>query len=87
VGGLASTPEGNILVSGSWDFENNSREYWLLDGTGRILAQPKASVGRIVLSKSFVYVVTSDAEGNVRVSGLKRTGSEREDFLKSARTF
>jgi len=87
VGGLAATLEGNILVSGSWDFENSSRDYWLLNGTGKILAQLKAAARRIVLSKNFVFVVTSDAEGNIKVSGLKRSGSDKEDFLKSARAF
>jgi hypothetical protein len=87
IGGLAATPEGNILVSGSWDFENNSRDYWLLDGAGKILAQLKAATGRIALSKNFVFVVTSDADGNIRVSCLKRTGSDKDDFLKSARAF
>ena len=86
IGGLAATPEGNILVSGSWDFENNSHDYWLLNGSGKILAQIKAAAGRIVLSKNFVFVVTSDADGNVRVSCLKRSGSDKDDFLKSART-
>jgi hypothetical protein len=85
IGGLAATPEGNILVSGSWDSENKSRDYWLLDGAGKILAQLKAAAGRIGLSKDFVFVVTSDADGNVRVSCLKRTGSDKDDFLKSAR--
>ena len=85
IGGLAATPEGNILVSGSWDSEDNSRNYWLLDGSGKIMAQLKAAAGRIGLSKNFVFVVTSDAEGNVRVSCLKRTGSDKDDFLKSAR--
>jgi hypothetical protein len=87
VEGLAVTPEGNILVSGSWDIESSSRDYWLLDGAGRILAQLKASAGRVQLGKSFVFVQTSDAEGNVRVSGIRRTGSDKDDFLKSARAF
>jgi len=87
IGGLAATPEGNILVPGAWDSENNSRDYWLLNGSGKILAQIKAAAGRIVLSKSFVFVVTSDAEGNVRVNALKRTGNDKDDFLKSARAF
>jgi hypothetical protein len=85
IAGLAATPEGNILVSGSWNMEESSRDYWLLDGAGKILAQLEAAAGRIVLSKSFVFVVTSDPEGNVRVSGLKRSGSDKDDFLKSAR--
>jgi hypothetical protein len=87
VGGLASTQAGNILVSGSWDPEDSSRIFWLLDGTGNILAQLRAEVGRIILGRNFVFVVASDSEGNVRVSGLKRTGSDKDDFLKSARTF
>ena len=87
IGGLAATPEGNILVSGSWDSENNSRDYWLLDESGKILAQLKAAAGRISLMKNFVFVVTSDADGNIRVSGLKRSGSDKDDFLKSARAF
>jgi len=87
VGGLAATQEGNILISGSYDYEDNSREYWLLDASGKIVAQLKASAGRIVLSERFVFVVTSDAEGNIRVSCLKRTGSDKDDFLKSARAF
>ena len=87
VSGLAATQEGSILVSGSYDYEDSSREYWLLDRSGKIVAQLRASAGRIVLSERFVFVVTSDAEGNIRVSCLKRTGSDKDDFLKSARAF
>jgi hypothetical protein len=87
IGGLAATPEANILVSGSWDPEDNSRDYWLLDGAGKIQAQLKASADRILLGKGFVFVVTYDAEGNVRVSGVRRTGSDKDDFLRSARAF
>jgi len=87
IGGFAATPEGNILASRSWDSENNSRDYWLLDGAGKILAQLKAAAGRISLSKNFVFVVTSDAEGNFRVSCLNRSGSDKDDFLKSAHAF
>jgi WD40 repeat protein len=87
IGGLASTPEGDILVSGSWDSDEASRQYWLLDGSGKILAQLKAAAGRIRLSKNFVFIETSDSDGNVRVSALKRSGSDKDDFLKSARAF
>ncbi len=87
IGGLAATAEENVLVSGSWNSENNSRDYWLLDGAGKLLAQLKASAERILLGKSFVFVVTSDADGNVRISCLKRSGSDKDDFLKSARAF
>ena len=87
IGGLASTLEGNILVSGSWDIEEASRDYWLLDGSGNILAQLKASADRIQLGKSFVFIVMYDAEGNVRVSAIRRTGNDKDDFLKSARAF
>ena len=87
IGGLASTLEGNILVSGSWNLEEGSRDYWLLDGSGNILAQLKASADRILLGKSFVFIVMYDAEGNVRVSAIRRTGNDKDDFLKSARAF
>jgi hypothetical protein len=87
IGGLAATPEGNILVSGYWDFENSALDYWLLDGSGKIAAQLKAAAGRIVLSRNYVFVVTSDADGNIKVSCLKRTGSDKDDFLRSARAF
>lgn len=87
VGGIASTPEGNILVSGSWDLEASFRSYWLLDKAGRLLAQLKGPAGRIILSKNFVFIVTSDPEGNVRVSALRRSGSDKDDLLRSARAF
>jgi hypothetical protein len=87
IGELTATPEGNILASGSWDSEDGSRDYWLLDGAGKILAELKAAAGRIELSKTFVFVVTTDADGNIKVSCLKRTGSDKDDFLKSARAF
>jgi len=85
IGGLAATPQGGILVSGSWNLAENTRDYWLLDGSGKVLADIKTAAGRIAFSKGFVFVLTSDAEGNVRVSALKRTGSDKDDFLKSAR--
>src|SRR4030042_510634 len=66
VSGLAATQEGNILVSGSYDYEDRSREYWLLDGSGKIVAQLRASAGRIVLSERFVFVGTSAPDGNIR---------------------
>ena len=87
VSGIAATEEGNILVSSSWDMESGSRVYWLLDNAGKVIAQLKAAAGRITLSKNFVFVVTSDPEGNIKVSCLKRSGSDKDDFLKSARAF
>jgi hypothetical protein len=85
IGGLAATGQGNIVVSGSWDLEEKTRFYWLLDGTGKLLAQLEAAAGRITLLKSFVFILATDVDGNVRVSALRRTGSDRDDFLKSAR--
>jgi hypothetical protein len=87
IGGLDSTPDGNIMVSGSWDLEKNSRDYWLLDEAGKILVQLQASAGRILLSKGYVFIVTSDTDGNIKVSCLKRSGNDKDDFLKSARAF
>jgi hypothetical protein len=85
IGGLAATVQGNLLVSGSWDLEENTRDYWLLDGSGKLLAQLETAAGRISITRNFVFVLSTDAEGNVRVSGLKRAGSDKDDFLKSAR--
>jgi len=85
IGELAATAQGNIMVSGSWNLEENTRDYWLLDGSGKLLAQLETAAGRIILSKGFMFVLSADAEGNVRLSGLKRTGNDRDDFLKSAR--
>jgi hypothetical protein len=85
IGGLAATAQGNVLVSGSWDLEENTRDYWLLDGSGKLLAQLETAAGRISITRNFVFVLSTDAEGNARVSGLKRAGSDKDDFLKSAR--
>jgi hypothetical protein len=51
------------------------------------LAELKASADRILLGKAHIFVVIYDAEGNVRVSAVKRAGNDKDDFLKSARAF
>jgi hypothetical protein len=86
IDGLAVTPEGNILVSGGWDMEKNSRDYWLLDESGKILASIGLGAGRIVISKDFVFIVTADEEMNMQVRCLKRSGSDKDDFLRAARS-
>jgi hypothetical protein len=83
--GLASTPEGRVLVSGAWDFDQEARDYWLLDISGRVLARVSQARGRIVLTRSYFFAVTSDDLGNVQVRCSKRSGSEKDDFLNSGR--
>jgi hypothetical protein len=82
--GVAATPEGRILVSGAWDIDREARDYWLLDLSGKVLAKISPASGGITLSRSFVFVMTSDPLGNVQVKCLKRSGSETADFLSSA---
>jgi hypothetical protein len=83
--GMAATPEGRILVAGAWDIDRNARDYWLLDISGKVLARLSPAHGSIALSRSFVFGVTTDPFGNIQVRCSKRSGSEAEDFLNSAR--
>ncbi len=83
--GIAATPDGRILVTGAWDITRNARDYWLLDISGKILNKLSPAPGSITLGRSFVIGVTTDALGNIQVKCMKRSGSETEDFAKSAR--
>jgi hypothetical protein len=85
IAGVAATPEGRILVAGAWDIDRSARDEWLLDISGKILARLSPAPGGITLTRSFVFVMTSDSLGNVQIKGLKRSGSEVDDFLSSAR--
>lgn len=82
---IAATPDGRLLVTGAWDITRNARDYWLLDISGKVLAKLSPAHGGIALSRNYVFGVTSDPLGNVQVKCLKRSGSETEDFLNSAR--
>ncbi|HUU37513.1 MAG TPA: hypothetical protein VMW46_04845 [Candidatus Desulfaltia sp.] len=85
IDGLTATPEGRILVAGAWDINRNARDYWLLDISGKVLAKLSPARGGITLTRSFVFAMTSDPLGNVQVKCLKRSGSDKDDFLSSAR--
>jgi hypothetical protein len=84
IDGLSVTPAGNILVAGARDPEKNSRTYWLLDEAGKTLAQMEIAAG-VGLSKSFIHVVRTDEESNLQVRCLKRSGNDKDDFLRAAR--
>jgi len=84
ISGLSVTPAGNILVAGSWDYETSSRTFWLLDETGKTLAQMEIAAG-VGLSQNSIFVVTTDEESNMQVRCLKRSGSDKDDFLRAAR--
>lgn len=83
--GLAATPEGRVLVLGTWDIDRNTHDCWLLDISGKVLAKLSQVQGSITLTRRFVFGVTSDSIGNVAVKCMKRSGSEKDDFLGSAR--
>ncbi len=80
--GISSTPEGNILVEGSDDFEETEENYWLLDGNGKTLAHMKIAGGWLRIDKNFVFFQTSDEDANISVHCVKRQGSEKDDFLR-----
>jgi hypothetical protein len=80
--GISSTPDGNILVEGSEDFEETEENYWLLDDNGKILAQMKIAGSWLRIDKNFILFHTSDEDGNILVHCLKRQGSEKDDFLR-----
>jgi hypothetical protein len=80
--GISATPDGNILVEGSEDFEGTEENYWLLDGNGKTLAQMKIAVGWLRIDKNFIFFLTSDEDGNILVHCVKRQGSEKDDFLR-----
>jgi hypothetical protein len=85
IDGLAATPEGHVLVTGAWDADREARNYWLLEKSGKVLAKISPARGGIALGQRFIFIMTSDSLGNVQVRGLKRLGSEKDDFLSSAR--
>ncbi|MBN2409820.1 MAG: hypothetical protein JXE07_08790 [Candidatus Aminicenantes bacterium] len=85
LGGLESTPEDRVLVSGAWDIDRQTHDCWLIDISGKVVAKLSQVQGRITLTRGFVFGVTSDPIGNVAVKWFKRLGNEKDDFLGSAR--
>jgi hypothetical protein len=68
---LSLTPEGNILISGSW----------LLDEEGKTLVHIGTEAYGIRITPSFLFLVSRDEEENTLIHRLKRKGSEEEDLL------
>lgn len=79
--GISSTPDGNILVSGTWS-EGEKTNYWLLDENGKTLAQASLDSLMLRISKHFIVFRTTDEEGNYLIICLKRRGTEKEDLLR-----
>ncbi len=79
------TAEGNILISGRWSEDEQSINYWLLDEDGKSLAQISTDYRSLRISKHYIFYGTTDEEENILVHCLKRTGSEKEDFLRISR--
>ncbi|MGB7294366.1 MAG: hypothetical protein WBC70_02155 [Candidatus Aminicenantales bacterium] len=85
ISGLAATPDGHVLVEGAWDFDQGTRDYWLLDIAGKVLAHLSSAQGSMTLTRNFILTVTSDSLGNIQVKCSKRSESEKDDFLSSGR--
>ena len=81
LGGISSTPDGNILVSGIWS-EGEETNYWLLDEGGKTLAQISLDSLMLRISKHFILLRTIDDEENYLNICLKRRGTEKEDLLR-----
>lgn len=76
---ISLTPDGNLLVSSLWS-EEKGRDYWLLDENGKIQGRVNIKNGWLILSKHYLILTTDDELGMVKVTSLKRTGSERDDL-------
>jgi hypothetical protein len=81
IAGISLTPGGHIFVAGVWVLEADRREYWLINDSGKTVAQITSSIRSLEFSDNFVLYVTSDDEGNAVVRCLRRSGDEKTDLL------
>ena len=79
---ISLTPDGNILITGIRDEENNRTEYWLIDENGKTLTNISSSVEGLNISKNFIFYTTTDEDMITQVYCVTRTGNERDDLLK-----
>ncbi|MFB0566548.1 MAG: hypothetical protein ACETWK_12850 [Candidatus Aminicenantaceae bacterium] len=80
--GISLTPEGNILVSGHWNSENNMIDSWLLGKNGKEMAKIALEALVLNVSKHFIFLSIENEDGIIHVYCVKRRGSEEEDLLK-----
>jgi len=79
--GLSLTHDGNILIS-SPRREGEKTTYWLIDENGNTLAQIALVSEMLQISKHFIFLRTTDEEGNYQVVCIRRRESESNDLLK-----
>jgi hypothetical protein len=80
--GISLTPDENIFISGLWDDEAQKRNYWLLDESGKTVAQIRTELPALQISKHFIFYRTTDEEENILINCFKRKGTEKEDLLR-----
>jgi hypothetical protein len=78
---ISLTPDGNILISGLRDDEEQKGDYWLLDENGKAVAKISTQYFEIEIAKHFIFYKTIDEEENILIHCFKRTGAEKEDLL------
>jgi len=80
--GISITPAGNLLISGTRSYEEEETNYWLFEENGKTLAQISLDGWRLRISEHFIFFMTSDEDENILAYCLRRTGKEKEDFLR-----
>lgn len=80
--GISVSPEGNILVAGAWNDQDNRGVYWLLTQEGGLIAKASSSADSMRMTKDFILLTQTEEDSTIKVCCLKRTGSEKQDFVK-----
>ena len=79
---ISSTPDGNILVTGSL-VEGEKRNFWLLNEHGKTLVKTDIATAMLRISRHFIFFIAKDKEGSSLVVCLKRIAKESEDLLRA----
>jgi hypothetical protein len=82
--GMTLTRGGRILVAGPWRFDAGRRDYWLMEGDGKISTTVAVGGWGLDISESYVFYMTSDEEGNTVVHCVRRAGTEKDDLSAAA---
>ncbi|HLP44846.1 MAG TPA: 6-bladed beta-propeller [Candidatus Kapabacteria bacterium] len=77
---LSLTPDGNILMGGTWNGETKLKTYWLIDERGKLLYKGTLNAYDIRISKRYIFFKVLDEEENTVVKFILRTKSEKEDL-------
>ena len=80
LGGLSSTPDGNILIAGASEQGDEHVDYWLLDKDGKTLVQGHTNMAGLRITRNFIFYGNRDEDGSFRFFSRKRAGSEAKDL-------